>query len=120
MRPPRHHTTGDSLPPRSRSSGIRPEDFREGFGEDLSHTLDLRTWHAGRDLAAEYDRLRREVEVAVQAETDLERRVRSEVYPSLACVPGAPADAGRHEVSVAEVEATQQRLLFNGQVEAAS
>src|SRR5213592_3955179 len=82
--------------------GISPEDYREGFGESLTETLNVENWRAGRDLGEEYRRIEAEVRRAVACETDLQRRVRDEVHPRLAWAPGAPKGAGRYTVSVAE------------------
>src|SRR2546423_1346291 len=95
---------------------VSPETFREGFGEDLRRTLDLATWPAGGDLSAEYRRIEEEVRLAVGRETDLHRRMRTEVFPKLPWRPGAPPGAGKYEVAVAEVEKVHRGLLFNGGV----
>jgi hypothetical protein len=98
--------------------GIAPEDYREGFGENLTETLNVENWRAGRNLGEEYQRIEAEVRQAVAWETDLQRRVRDEVHPRLAWGDGAPKGAGRHNVSVEEIAAVHRGLLFNGGVEA--
>src|SRR5437899_2388504 len=97
---------------------ISPDDYRDGFGESLTETLDVERWRVGRDLAEEYRRIQAEVELAVACETDLQRRVREEVHPRLAWGDGAPKGAGRYAVSVSEIAEVHRGLLFNGGVEA--
>src|SRR5437764_12188740 len=77
-----------------------PDAYREGFGERLTETLDVEHWRVGRDLGEEYRRIEAEVKLAVECETDLQRRVRDEVHPRLAWA-GAPKGAGCHAVSLA-------------------
>jgi hypothetical protein len=93
-------------------------DFRDAFGEGLNDALDLDAWRPGVDLAAEYRRIEAEVRAAVRYETDLQKRVRDRVFPALSRAEGAPKGAGKYEVPVAEIEATQRGLLFPGAVEA--
>ncbi len=100
------------------SSAVSPEEYRQGFGEELSDTLDLRHWLPGRDLGQEYARIVEEVRAAVEQEDDVHRAIREEVHPKLAWVAGAPKGAGRHEVSVEEIAEVHRGLLFNGAVEA--
>jgi hypothetical protein len=112
-------SAGGPMPGRHRATGIRAEDFRSGFGEDLTSTLDLGTWQTGRDLGQEYARLELEVGEAVAQETEYARRIREELHPQLSAVADAPPGAGRHEVSLEEVRRIQHGLLFTGHVEAA-
>jgi len=42
-------------------------DFRESFGEELRHVLDVTGWRLGGDLAQEYPRIEREVRDLVQS-----------------------------------------------------
>jgi hypothetical protein len=106
------------LPARDRDVELRPEDFRDGFGEDLTHTLDLTSWRSGRDLGDEYRRIETEVRIAVAQETVLQSRIRDEVHPRLHVAPGAPPNAGRYTVPLDEIAEVQARLLFPGGVEA--
>jgi hypothetical protein len=112
--PPRRRAPVATDPP----PGVTPEVFREGFGEELLHTLDLRTWQAGRDLGEEYRRIEAEVRLAVEYETEYQRKVRREVLPALAAAPAAPKGAGHYACEPAEVARVQRGLLFNGGVEA--
>jgi hypothetical protein len=116
---PKPSPAGAAMPGRHRASGVRAEDFLAGFGETLSRTLDLATWQNGRDLGQEYERLQMEVTDAVAQETTYARRIRDELHPRLPEARGAPPGAGRHGVTVAEVQQIQHGLLFSGQVEAA-
>src|SRR5262245_22381511 len=97
---------------------LTAEDFRAGFGEELTRTLDLRTWQAGLDLAELYSRLAFEVRTAVEAESRLQQRIREEVFPRLPHAPCAPPGAGCHAVTTGEVEYVQRELLFPGGVDA--
>jgi hypothetical protein len=97
---------------------LRPKDYREAFGEELQATLNVDNWRAGRDLGAEYRRIEAEISEAVAREGGWQQRVREEVHPRLAFVPGAPKGAGRHEVKLDEIEEVHRGLFFNGGVEA--
>jgi len=92
--------------------------FAATFGESLAHALDLRTWHAGDDLAGLYDDLERQVREAVAREDSLRATIRAEVFPRIAGRPRAPADAGVYQATAAEIERVHRALLFNGAVEA--
>jgi hypothetical protein len=97
---------------------LRPEDYREGFGEELSQTLNVAAWRSGRDLGEEYRRIEAEVREAVAREDGWQRRVREQVHPRLPWCEGAPKGAGRHAVTAEELEEVTRGLLFNGGVEA--
>jgi hypothetical protein len=105
------------LPSRTAPPVVRPEDYREAFGEELAQTLNVDTWRAGRDLGEEYRRIEAEVRQAVGRESDFQRRVREEVHPQLAWSAGAPKGAGRYAVTLDEL-ADAHALLFRGGVEA--
>ncbi len=105
-------------PERVESFGLGPDAFREGFGEELTRTLDLATWHPGWNLGTEYERIETEVREAVEREDGFQRRVRQEIHPRLAWGEGAPKCAGRYEVTVDEIAQVHRGLLFNGGVEA--
>src|SRR5947209_4723390 len=96
---------------------LTAEDFRAGFGEELPRVLDLGTWSPGLDLAEVYSRLALEVRAAVEAEGELQKKIREEVFPRLPHAPCAPPGAGHHVVTPAEVQCVQRELLFPGGVE---
>src|SRR2546421_26998 len=73
---------------------------------------------SGRNPGEECRRMEAEVHLAVQLEDAFQRQVPEEVPPKLAQAVLAPPGAGRHEVTVADIEAVQRGLLFNGAVEA--
>ncbi len=104
--------------PVSRPAGATADAFTASFGEPLASTLDLDSWRPGVDLVQEYARVEREVTDAVRYETAAQRRVRDVVFPRLALDPDGVAEAGKYEVSPADVAATHRGLLFNGAVEA--
>ena len=54
--------------------GLRPEDYRDGFGEELVETLNVDKWRTGRDLAAEYSRMEAEVRAAGWCRPDRQAR----------------------------------------------
>lgn len=100
------------------SSVINPDEFRQSFGEDLRQTLDLDTWSVGEDLGGVYSRIEAEVREAVKKEAELQRRIRTEIFPRLANYPGAPKGAGVHRATPADLERIHRGLLFRGGVEA--
>jgi hypothetical protein len=109
---------GAVTPLRHAPAPLDAEAFRTGFGEDLSSVLDLGSWYAGRDLTREYDRIQQEVAEAVRLESDVQRRVRLEVFPKLSD-PAGPLDiAGVYPAREDVLERIHRGLLFNGQVEA--
>ena len=115
----RNRSTDPSAAPldREETPGLRPEDFKEGFGEELGEAINVDNWRAGRDPGEEYRRIEAEVREAVERETDLQRRIREEVHPRLEWADGAPKGAGVYEVGLDELMAVQRGLLFNGGVE---
>ncbi len=97
---------------------INPDEFREGFGEDLSDTLDLDTWTTGPDLSLVYGRLAEEVREALEQEKALHKMIREDIFPKLSGYPGAPNCAGVYEANIKNLEHIHRGLLFNGGVEA--
>jgi hypothetical protein len=97
---------------------ISAGDFLNSFGEEIRRTLDLSTWRVGNDLANEYARVEREVRDAVERETDLQRKVRKEVFPRIETRKKAPKNAGVHEADQAVIEKIHRDLLFHGGMEA--
>jgi hypothetical protein len=100
--------------PVSRASGATAEAFAASFGEPLERVLDLATWHAGGDMAREYERVADVIERAVRVETARETRVREQVVKKLRTFGGAPPEAGYWPVTVEEIRDTHHGLLFNG------
>jgi len=115
-------TRGDVIPADGQLSPGAPEvsaeEFHESFGEDLRHTLDLETWHAGEDLAKTYGRLEAEVRDAVQQETELRKHIREQIFPQLGSYPGAPKGAGVYQAEANHLQRIHRDLLFSGRVEA--
>ena len=108
----------DVYPTDAEVPDVNPEEFREGFGEYLSDTLDLDTWSTGTDLNLIYGRLAEEVREALEQETALQKMIREEVFPRLSEYPGAPEGAGVFEANEEILEYIHRGLLFNGGVEA--
>lgn len=104
---------------RAGTDGIAAKEFRESFGEDLRHTLDIGTWHPGGDLSREYSRIEREVGEAVEREDKLQRRIRERVFPQLGNPATAPKGGGVFTANLQAIAAIHRGLLFNGGVEAA-
>jgi hypothetical protein len=97
---------------------LGPDAFREGFGEELRALLDLGTWRAGRNLDEEYAEIEEQIRQAIADEEECEAVIREQVHALLAEDENAPPGAGRHAVTVDEIRAAHQGLLFNGVVEA--
>ena len=93
-------------------------DFRRSFGEELRQVLDVGTWHTGRDLTQEYDRIEREVKESVEAERDYQRRTRTEVFPKLFDPATAPPGGGVYAANPDILRLIHRGLLLNGGVEA--
>jgi hypothetical protein len=104
---------------RDHRGGVSAEDFSRSFGEDLTRTLDLGTWHVGGDLAHDLDRIEAEVRDAVRREESIHGTVRRHLFPMLRTRANAPRSAGHYaDVRREELEAIHKGLLFNGGVEA--
>src|SRR5687767_3303317 len=95
-----------------------PADYREAFGEELTETLNVDGWRAGRDLGEEYRRIENEVAAAVAFETEQQQRIREYIFPKLPWAPAAPPGAGVYRVELDEIAEVHQKLLFPGGVEA--
>ena len=99
-------------------SSISAKEFQESFGEDIRQTLDLNTWRVGSDLSQEYARIEREVREAVERETSLQQKIRSELFPRIENRPNAPKNAGKHEANQEVIKGIHENLLFRGGMEA--
>ena len=97
---------------------VSPEEYREGFGEDLQHTLDVSTWQTGEDLASVYRRIEAEIREAVKDEQEHRATIRRVVFPRLGAAPGAPKGAGVYTVDANLLERIHRGILFNGGMEA--
>jgi hypothetical protein len=117
----RHEETGNDIPlmpAQADLAEISAEDFRESFGEDIQRTLDVNTWEPG-DLSEAYSRIEREVREAVELEGELQRRIRTELFPLLGTRAQAPREAGVYgPIDSSIVKEIHRGLLFNGGVEA--
>lgn len=108
----------DSLPVNAPAGAPSLPEFDESFGESFARTVDFNTWRPGEDLVAAYGRLEQEVAEALAREDEYSRHIRSEVFPQIAHVPGAPACAGVYAADLADIQKVHGGLLFNGGVEA--
>ncbi len=93
----------------------------ECLGESFANALDLKTWNEGfGDIAQMMDRTAREVEDARRFETEVQKHVRTTIFPWLRTSnrQGAPTDAGVWVAPLDEIARFQRGVLFNGQAEA--
>jgi hypothetical protein len=111
-------TLGRPLDLREEAETVLPDEYKSAYGEDLTHTLDLDTWHSGDELAKLYERLESEVQEAVRQEDDTRARIRQVVFPQLRNREGAPPNAGVYQTSTDQIERAHRGYLFNGAVEA--
>jgi hypothetical protein len=98
---------------------VPPDAFREGFGEDIHHALDVDRWSSGEDLGEVYGRIDAEVREAVRQEERHLGTIRSVVFPRLFSYPGAPRATGVYRAERSDLEKVHRGLLFTGGVEAA-
>ncbi|HZS95055.1 MAG TPA: hypothetical protein VFA78_09675 [Chloroflexota bacterium] len=97
---------------------ITPDEFRDGFGEDLQQALDVDTWDEGEDLAAIYRRIEREVREAAQDEATHREQIRRVVFPQLGRAAGAPPGSGVYAADAGLLQRIHRGILFNGGIEA--
>jgi hypothetical protein len=103
---------------RGEPAPVSEQDFRQGFGENLSDVLDVGRWQTDRDLTREFPRIEREVREAIACETEHQRRTRAELFPKL-CDPAAAVPGGGVFQANRDVLGRIHRgLLLNGGVEA--
>lgn len=98
--------------------GISADAFEASYGEPLEQTLNLETWERGENLDRMFERLDREIGRALVQEDDFYRQIQEQVFPLIATRPNAPPGAGIFQATVVDVKAAQQKVLFNGAVEA--
>src|SRR5436305_1453372 len=99
-------------------TGITPEEFSQGFGENIHQTLDVDTWRTGEDLGDVYRRIEAEIRDAVQQEEEHRALIRRIIFPRLPDRPQAPKGAGVYPVSRETLERIHRGILFNGGIEA--
>ena len=97
---------------------IHTDEYAAAYGEELSRTLNLDTWHSGDELMELYERLEAEVQKAIEQEDETRARIRQIIFPRLRNRQGAPASAGVYETKTHEIERAHRGYLFNGAVEA--
>jgi hypothetical protein len=111
--PPNEPLAEDRSLPLTDATEITARDFRDGFGEALQEILNVNSWQTGWDLTSEYARLQGEVHDALRSETEVQRHVRSHLFPLLRERGGGVYNA-RPDV----LQAIHSGLLFSGGVEA--
>lgn len=92
-------------------------DYRAVLGEELSTTLDLRTWEKGWEIERLISRIRSQVASAETAEARIQRAIRQEIFPDLKRQTRIP-EAGVYEASPERLKTVFEGLLFPGRVEA--
>ena len=92
--------------------------YQDATGERLEQTLDLDSWDPAHRMAERFDRLQSEIIEAQVREMETRRDIREQVFPALAGMERAPANAGIHEVELADLREVQKALLFSGHVQA--
>ena len=97
---------------------IPTSEYAAAYGEELSRTLNLDTWHSGDELPELYERLDAEVKKSIEEENELKGRIRKIIFPQLRNRQRAPKDAGVYRTTTSEIEGVHRGLLFNGAVEA--
>ena len=118
------NTTGEAMASaqplelRSDDETINKNEYAAAYGEDLSQTLSLDTWHSGDELLELYVRLEAEVQKAIQQEDETRESTRKKIFPLLRNREGAPHDAGVYQTTSNDIERTHRGYLFNGAVEA--
>ncbi|HEX5754524.1 MAG TPA: hypothetical protein VFZ09_50540 [Archangium sp.] len=109
----------DGNPPDGERGFIGDEDYRKSLGEDLSTTLDLRTWEKGWEVERLISRIRTQVSSAETAEAHIRATIRQEVFPDLKRQTRIP-EAGVYEASPDRLKTIFESRLFTGRVEAVS
>ncbi len=118
------NTTGEAMASaqplelRSDEETINTGEYAAAYGENLSQTLSLDTWHSGDELLELYVRLEAEVQKAIQQEDETREGIRKKIFPLLRNREGAPYDAGVYQTTTNDIERTHRGYLFNGAVEA--
>lgn len=63
---------------------ILPDEYANAYGEELSKTLNLDTWHTNDDLTGFYAQLEEEIREAVRCEDKMRARIRKIIFPNYA------------------------------------
>ncbi|MFC1993110.1 hypothetical protein ACFLV3_04810 [Chloroflexota bacterium] len=111
-------TTSQSLDMREQLETIPPDEYSKAYGEELSKTLDLDTWHTNDDFVGFYAQLEEEIKEAVQREDEMRGRIRKIIFPQLKNRNGAPSNSGVYQSTADQIERVHRGYLFNGSVEA--
>lgn len=109
----------DILPADDSTEGVIGDaEIKSAFGEDLAQTLNIETWSDAIDWEGAVDRIKVEIDSAVQREDRLKTTIRNELLPRISTRPNAPPEAGVYKTTPAELESVHIGLLFPGRVEA--
>ncbi|OJH40500.1 hypothetical protein [Cystobacter ferrugineus] len=107
----------DDIPSAGERRLIGDEDYAAALGEDLSFTLDLRTWEKGWEIERLISRIRSQVVDAETAEARIRTAIRNEILPGLRRQAHIP-EAGVYEASPKRLNTVFDSKLFAGRVEA--
>lgn len=107
----------DDIPPEGERRLIGDEDYAAALGEDLTFTLDLRTWEKGWEIERLISRIRSQVVDAETAEARIRTAIRNEILPGLRRQAHIP-EAGVYEASPKRLNTVFDSKLFPGRVEA--
>jgi len=107
----------DGTPPDGGRRFVGDADYRAILGEDLSTTLDLRTWEKGWEIERLISRIRSQVASAETSEARIRAAIRQEIFPDLKRQTRIP-EAGVYEASPERLKTVFESLLFPGRVEA--
>ncbi|MCY1074750.1 hypothetical protein [Archangium lansingense] len=107
----------DDIPPGGERRFVGDADYEAAVGEELSFTLDLRTWEKGWEIERLISRIRSQVASAETAEAGIRAAIRNEIFPDLQRQAQIP-EAGVYEASPKRLATVFDSLLFPGRVEA--
>lgn len=95
-------------------------EFSKLYGEDLSHAIDIDTWHIGDDLAELHPLIEQELIKAKQEEISNHSIIRETIFPKIKD-KGLVSHSGLHDVNSYDlIEKIQRGFLFNKAVTASA
>ncbi|MFL5355441.1 hypothetical protein [Archangium sp.] len=107
----------DDIPPFGDRRPIGDADYQAVLGEELSVTLDLRTWEKGWEIERLISRIRSQVASAETAEVRVRAAIRNKIFPELKRQAHLP-EAGVYPASPERLDTIFASKLFPGRVEA--
>lgn len=113
-----HATSNAVAAPTPLEASAAERSYQDATGERLEQTLDIDNWDPAHRIAEQFDRLQSEIVDAQVREMESRREIRDQAFPLIANRPGAPPNAGVHEIELDKLRLVQQQLLFSGHVQA--